>query len=129
MYLLDSGICFALLKGSSSVRERLASQEPAAVRLSSLVKAQLLESARTASDVAVRLELLQRFFEPFGSLVFDDRCAEQYAVLRAQNPKGSDLSSLDLMTAATALAHDLTLVTDRPSEFAPLAGLPVEDWT
>ena len=129
MYLLDSGTCFALLKGSAPVRQRLSSQEPAGARLSAVVKAELLEAARAADDVAHHLELLQRFFEPFGSLVFDDRCAEQYAVLVAQQPPDSELSATDLMVAATALAHDLTLVTPRSGEFSTVAGLPVEDWT
>ena len=128
MYLLDTGTCLALLKGSKAVRNRLSDQEPAGVRLSALIKADLLATARSAEDVAARLELLQRFFEPFGSLVFDDRCAEHYGVLQAQQGPESDLSTSDLMVAATALAHDATLVTTRFTEFSLLVGLPVEDW-
>ena len=129
MYLLDAGTCLAFLKGSGRVRDRMSSQEPAGVRLSALVKAELLAAARSAEDVAGRLELLQQFFQPFGSLAFDDRCAEHYAVLRAQRRPDSALSATDLMLAATALTHDLTLVTPRITEFSLVAGLPVEDWT
>jgi tRNA(fMet)-specific endonuclease VapC len=34
----------------------------------------------------------------------------------------------DLLIAATALAHDLTLVTHSLREFSRIAGLKIEDW-
>lgn len=131
MFLLDAGTCFALLDGSAAVRRHLRAHEPSAVRLSALAKAELLRRARESDDVAAHLELLNRFFLPFSSLVFDDRCAEHYALLRAQAASADpgDLSISDFMQASVALVHDLTLVTTRPAAFAAVAGLPVEDWT
>ena len=132
MFLLDAGTCFALLDGSAAVRRHLRAHEPSAIRLSALAKAELLRKARESDDVAPHLELLNRFFLPFSSLVFDDRCAEHYALLRAQSAQGGhedSLSAADFMQASVALAHDLTLVTTRPAAFSAVVGLPVEDWT
>lgn len=41
---------------------------------------------------------------------------------------GSSLDSVDLMIAAVALEHDLTLVTHNVKHFAPVPGLRIEDW-
>jgi tRNA(fMet)-specific endonuclease VapC len=79
--------------------------------------------------VAENLSLLQRSFQPFLSLPFDDRCAEHYGVVRTQLERdGRPIGPNDLMIAATAMAHDLVLVTNNTGEFLRVAGLAVEDW-
>ena len=72
------------------------------------------------------LELLARFFAPLTSLPFDDRCAEEYGALRAQ--ADTSLRTTDLMTAATARAHDAVLVTPHRAAFRRLTGLRLADW-
>ena len=41
---------------------------------------------------------------------------------------GNLIGSRDLMIAATALAHGLTIVTHNTGEFSCIDGLVVEDW-
>lgn len=75
------------------------------------------------------LALLGRFFEPFVSLPFDDGCAEHYGQIRSGlEREGRPIGPNDLMIAATARAHGLTLVTHDSAEFARVPGLPLEDW-
>lgn len=94
-----------------------------------MVKAELLHGARRSSRVAENLRLLQRFFAPFPSLPFDDRCAEQYGLIRAElEREGRLIGPYDLMIAAIARTHDLVLVTHNAAEFARVAGLAIEDW-
>lgn len=45
--------------------------------------------------------------------------------LRAQ---GVRIGTLDLRIAATALVHDLTLVTRNTKDFARVPGVRLEDW-
>ncbi|MGH9381852.1 MAG: sigma-70 family RNA polymerase sigma factor [Thermoanaerobaculia bacterium] len=59
------------------------------MRLSSVVKVELYHGARRGSKVGENLALLRRFFQPFVSLPFDDRCAEHYGQIR------SDLERLE----------------------------------
>lgn len=62
-------------------------------------------------------------------LPFDDRAADVYGGVGADLERvGRPIGPNDLLIAATALAHDLTLVTHSISEFGRVPGLGVEDW-
>ncbi len=130
MFLLDTNACIRILNNSSrTLVERLKREDPRTVRLCSVVKAELLYGARHSSRVSDNLRLLRRFFEPFVSIPFDDSCADQYGMIRADLTQvGTPIGPNDLMIAATAKAHDLILVTDNVGEFSRVAGLQVEDW-
>jgi tRNA(fMet)-specific endonuclease VapC len=130
MFLLDTNTCIRVLNGSSTtVVARLQSTSPAEVRLCAVVKAELLYGARHSRRVDDNLRLLQRFFEPFASLPFDDRCAEEAAFIRLDlGRSGRPIGPNDLLIAATARAHDLVLVTHNTRKLARVPGLRVEDW-
>jgi len=130
LYLLDTNACIRILNNSSdSLVRRLCEKQPELIHLSSIVKAELLYGARHSACVGENLVLLNRFFAPFPSVSFDDRCAEQYGVIRAELAGlGTPIGPNDLMIAATARAHDLILVTHNTGEFHRVTGLQVEDW-
>ena len=99
------------------------------VRLSSVVKAELLYGARKSTRMAENLRLLERFFDTIASLPFDDRCAEEYGLLRDELDRaGTPIGPNDLLIAATARAHRATLVTHNVREFSRVAELRIEDW-
>ncbi|MFU8807459.1 MAG: type II toxin-antitoxin system VapC family toxin, partial [Bradymonadaceae bacterium] len=82
-----------------------------------------------SSRVAENLDLLRRFFLPFKSVAFDDPCADHCGRVRAElAAQGTPIGPNDLLIAATALAHDLTLVTHNIREFSRVTGLRMEDW-
>jgi tRNA(fMet)-specific endonuclease VapC len=119
-----------VLNGSSGpLVARLRTHAPPEVRISSITRAELLYGARRSARVAENLRLLAAFFAPLVSLPFDDACAEHYGALRASlAAAGRPIGPNDLLIAATALAHDLTLVTHNLREFSRVTGLKVEDW-
>ena len=130
MYLLDTNACIRVLNGTSApLIARLRSHAPSDLRVSSVTRAELLYGARRSARVAENLRLLTGFFAPLVSLPFDDACAEEYGALRARlAAAGRPIGPNDLLIAATALAHDLTLVTHNLREFSRIAGLKIEDW-
>jgi tRNA(fMet)-specific endonuclease VapC len=130
MYLLDTNACIRVLNGTSeSMLLRLRSHTPGEIRVCAVVKAELYFGARKSSRVQENLLLLDRFFGPIESLPFDDSCAEHYGVIRADlERQGRPIGPNDLLIAATARAHDLTLVTNNRAEFSRIAGLRLEDW-
>jgi tRNA(fMet)-specific endonuclease VapC len=67
-----------------------------------------------------------RFFSSVQVVLFDIRCEQQFQALRSQRVR---VGTQDLRIAATALAHDLTLVTRNRRDFARVPGLVVEDWS
>ncbi len=130
MFLLDTNACIRILNGSSqTLVENLRRHDPSAIRLCSIVKAELLYGARNSSHVADNLHLLENFFKPFLSVAFDDGCAEHYGLIRSElQREGRMIGSNDLLIAATARSLDLSLVTHNTREFSRVVGLRVEDW-
>ena len=130
MLLLDTNTCIQVLNGTSrSVVAHLRAVSLAEVRLSSVVKGELLYGARRSGRRAENLRLLARFFDTIVSLPFDDRCAEEYGVLREElDREGTPIGPNDLLIAATARAHDCVLITHNVREFSRVPGLRYEDW-
>jgi tRNA(fMet)-specific endonuclease VapC len=130
LFLLDTNACIRVLNGSSpAVAARLQGTNPSDVRLCAVVKAELLYGARKSARVDENLRLLRRFFAPFASLPFDDRCADEAGLIRLDLERsGRPIGPNDLLIAATARAHDLVLVTANTREFGRVPGLRVVDW-
>ncbi len=130
MYLLDTAVCIDVLNGTSpALVARLRTEDPAAIGLSCLTKAELLYAARHGQNVAANLRLLELFLAPLRSLPFDDRCADHYGAIRADLAAADRLlRPNDLLIAATARAHDLVLVARNPRKYSRVVGLKVEAW-
>jgi tRNA(fMet)-specific endonuclease VapC len=130
MFLLDTNVCIHVLNGTStSIVDQLRAHQPGDILLSSVVRAELFFGARKSARVDQNLRLLERFFAPYRSVAFDDRCAEHYGLLRATLERaGQPIGPNDMLIAATALAHDATLVTSNTREFGHAVGLRLLDW-
>ena len=62
-------------------------------------------------------------------LDFDEICAEEFGKLRGWlKHHGVQRNAVDLMIAAVARAHDLTLVTHNTQHFQHIPNLRLEDW-
>ena len=129
-YLLDTNTCIRYLNGRSlSIRTRLQSLTPQDVVLCSVVKAELHYGAARSRDPERTMARITQFVSPFTSLPFDDSCAPVYGGIRAQlDQAGTPIGPNDLMIAAIALTHGLTLVTHNTREFGRVSGLVLEDW-
>jgi len=103
---------------------------PAEIAISALTLAELTAGPHTASNElqrARRQHRLQRFEAEIEALPFDPECARAYgsvyvAIAAAgRKPRGS--RAVDLMIAATALAHRLPLYTLNAGDLRGLEGL------
>lgn len=130
MYLLDTNACIRILTGRSApLVERLRQKSPREILLCSIIKAELIHGAYRSARPAENMRLLDRFFEPYDSLPFDDRCAEAYGRIRSDLGRaGIVIGPNDLLIAATAMIHRLTLVTANTREFTRVIGLEIENW-
>lgn len=130
IYLLDSNVCVHLLNGRhTTLIQRFRQYDPRQTVLCSMVKAELLRGALRSQRVELNLERLAIFFAPLKSLPFDDSAAEHFARVGAELMKrGTPIGPNDLVIAATALAHQVTLVTHNTAEFSRVPGLRLEDW-
>ena len=130
MFLLDTNVCIGLLNGRNPVFiERFRQHQPSEITLCSIVKSELLYGARHSRHVEANLQLLQKFYDPLESLPFDDRCAEEAGLIRADlATQGKPIGPNDLLIAATARANDAALVTHNTAEFSRITGLRLVDW-
>jgi tRNA(fMet)-specific endonuclease VapC len=130
MFLMDTNACIRVLNNSApALVSRLSSHHPSQIRLSAVVKAELTYGARKSARPAHNLRVLRDFFAPFRSLPFDDACSSHYGSIRTELERaGKPIGPYDIMIAATAMAHELTLVTHNVAEFSRVAGLKWEDW-
>jgi tRNA(fMet)-specific endonuclease VapC len=129
-YLLDTNVCIAYLNGrSSNVVQRLRGVSPSEIAVCSVVKAELFFGAMRSRNAAGTLARQRAFLEQFVSFPFDDRAAEFYASIRATLVvRGTPIGPNDLLIAAIARAHNLTLVTANVREFGRIEGLQIENW-
>lgn len=130
-YLLDTNTCIRLLNDdrNASVPRRLAMLQPEAIRLCSVVKAELYYGAYRSSRREQNLATLGRLFNQFSSLPLDDQAALLAGQIRFQlAASGTPIGPHDVLIAAIALANNLTLVTHNTQEFARVVGLSLEDW-
>jgi tRNA(fMet)-specific endonuclease VapC len=130
IYLLDTNVCIHLLNEKHPhILQHFRQHSPADIALCSVVKAELLYGARRSQRVEANLQLLKTFFAPLQSLSFDDVCAEHYGQILADVlTQGQAIGPNDTLIAATARAHDATLITHNSSEFSRVPGLRIEDW-
>jgi tRNA(fMet)-specific endonuclease VapC len=129
-YLLDSDVLAAAIKGRLPVVLRLAELKPTAVAVSVMARVEAETALRLQPRAQARYgKLLKEFLSSVTVLDFGQPEAQQAVGLSAYlQSAGESLPPLDLQQAATALAHQLTLVTDRVAAFASVPNLDVERW-
>lgn len=129
-YLLDTNTCVRHLnQRSPAIIQRLNSIPPYDIAVCSIVKAELFAGAAKSHTPDRTLAKQVEFLNSFESLPFDDKTAAVYGPLRARLEKlGTPIGPLDMLIAAIAITHDLTLVTHNTAEFSRVDNLKIEDW-
>lgn len=131
-YLLDTNAWITYFRSKDlAFVARLEAQPTSNLRLSTVVLGVLLFGAYHSGPVQVihHKKLIENIVQIFEIVEFDTASADQYARIREHlSAAGTPIGPNDLLIAATALAHGLTLVTHNTEEFSRVPGLAVEDW-
>ena len=130
-YLLDSNVWIELLRRrrNRAVFQRLDRLPVEQIATSAVVKGELITGAIKSSASSHNLQRVEDLLRIYEVLPFDEAAALHYGQIRAALEKrGLIIGHNDLMIAATALQHGLTLVTHNTREFGRVPGLVVEDW-
>jgi tRNA(fMet)-specific endonuclease VapC len=132
-YLLDTNACIALINEKPpAVRTRLqkALSEGARVMVSSVVAFELWYGVAKSARPEANTRSVETFFAgPISLLDFEPEDARVAGRVRAAlEVIGKPIGAYDLLMAAQALRHQLTLVTANVREFGPIKGLDWEDW-
>lgn len=126
-FLLDTNAVIALLNKNQTFIEQLKRYRPSDFAVSSIVMFELYYGAHKSQKVLENLNKLQKLL--FIELAFDRQAAQIAGKIRADLTKlGTPIGAYDVMIAAQAIAHNLTLITHNVKEFQRIDGLKWEDW-
>ncbi|QHS09632.1 PIN domain-containing protein [Sinimarinibacterium sp. NLF-5-8] len=129
-YLLDSDVLAGAIKGRLPVVLRLAQLKPTDIAVSVMARIEAETALRLQPRAQARFgRLLKDFLASVDVLDFGQAEAQQAVNLGAYLQAADEhLPTLALLQAATALSHQLILVTDRVSDYASVPNLDVERW-
>ena len=128
-FLLDTDTCiYAIKKRSRQLNAKIES-EPDGLAVSAVSLFELYFGACRYDNPNQRHELIEEFVSNMAILPFDKNCSKAAGLLRYELAKrGNLIGPFDLQIAATALSHNLTLITGNTREFSRVAGLGIETW-
>ena len=128
-YLLDTNVCVEFFKKNSRVGQRLEQLESGQLYISVITLAELKYGAQKSDRQQHHLNLIQSFLDEVEVLSIDTSI-DTFASEKARLSKaGSLVDNFDLLIGATAIHHNLTLVTNNTRHFQRIQGIQLEDWT
>jgi tRNA(fMet)-specific endonuclease VapC len=129
-YLLDTNTCIRFINGRSpGIRAQMLKVDDTDIAISTIVQAEMYAGSAKSQYPERSRKKQDEFFKRFTLLPFDTVAADHYGAIRADlEKKGTPIGGNDLLIAAVALAHNLTLVTNNTREFQRVVGLKLVDW-
>ena len=128
-FLLDTDTCSIHLKRPAGLAHRFF-QYSGRLAITTIVLAELYTWAyRRANPTKIEQWIENDLLPNVTVLDFDTDCAKQFGQLRgAMLMQGISVPRMDLIIAAVALTHDLTLVTHNTADYQNIPDLRLEDW-
>jgi tRNA(fMet)-specific endonuclease VapC len=127
-HLLDTNICSAHMRRPGGLAHRFF-QHAGGLTISTVVLAELYAGAYKRPNPHRLLSLIADLLPEVILLDFDHACAQEFGKVKGDLlRKGISIPDTDLLIAAAALVHDLTLVTHNTADFQNIPGLRLEDW-
>ena len=129
MYCLDANTIVDYFRGKGSFAERLLAVPAGEVALPAIVAYELWVGVLGSRDSARRQAQFEQLLATVEVLAFDSSIARRAAEVRRDlEQRGEGIGPMDTLIAATALAHNATLVTRNTREFGRVRELKVADW-
>jgi tRNA(fMet)-specific endonuclease VapC len=123
-YLLDTDWVLQMMANQPVATATVRRLRAVPIAVSYVSVAEIYEGAFNSSNPPGRLVIYRHFLGPFSILNLNDGIAEQFAETRAfLRRRGLRIPDLDLMIAATALHHDLTVLTFNVRHFQRIPDL------
>ena len=127
-FLLDTDICSVHLKQKGNLTHRFL-QHMGRLHISVITLGELCTWALRAKASPKRLQSLLDLLNDVQVLDVTESVAHKFGELRAALfDAGTPVPEMDLMIAATALTHQLTLVTHNIQDYRLVPILAVDDW-
>ncbi len=127
-YLLDTDICIKLMRKAPNVVSSISRVEVAACHISEITLAELRFGAEYSHQAAFRHAEINDF-EIISRVLYIREAIPVFATEKARLRRhGILIPDFDLLIGATALTHDMTLVTNNEKHLSRVAGIRLENW-
>jgi tRNA(fMet)-specific endonuclease VapC len=129
-YLFDTCVISNFIKGEVGTQARLKQTLPVDIAISTITVMELRYGLALNPQRAQKVEAaISSLLSSVTILPFGIAEAEQAAQIRAALKSwGQPIGAYDVLIAATALQHSLTMVTANQREFERVPGLVTENW-
>ena len=128
-YLLDTNVLIDMCRGVNGIRERIVEAGPDNCFVSQISLTELQTGCELTQNEVERINL-EFCRTKFRALPVNDKVLDFFARMKAaQITAGRKVPDFDLLIAATAKCHNLTVVSHDFKHFAMIDGIRLEDWT
>ena len=129
MYLLDTDTIIYSLKGNPAVQKNLEAHIDVQMSLSVITLLELYYGAYKSEKVASNLSKVKIIEKAFKIIPTGTEVLDIFGMIKADLERsGNPLDDFDLIIAACALAHNLTLVSNNTRHFERIPGLKLDNW-
>lgn len=124
--LLDTDWAIDYLNRIPRTVRRVDELRPEGISISIVTVAELYEGALNSNEPARNENLMTEFLDQYPIIGLDVPICRIFGVERARlRAMGTPIQDLDLLIGATALHHDLTLLSNNRRHFERLSGLRI----
>ncbi|MFM6070251.1 MAG: type II toxin-antitoxin system VapC family toxin [Dolichospermum sp.] len=129
-YLLDTCVVSDFVKGEQNTLKQIKLISPRDLFISSLTVMEIKYGLAINPAKAIKIQpLIETFLISITVLNFTLQEAEKAAEIRSiLKIAGSPIGSYDVLIAATALSHNLMIITSNVREFQRVPNLQIENW-
>ncbi len=128
-YLIDTNICIYYMKGLFDLNKKFTQVGLVNCFISDITLAELKFGVENSQNTEKNRKVLENFLTGMQIIpIFQaiDTYAKEKARLRK---KGTPVDEFDLLIGSTAIAYNLTLVTNNFKHFDRIKHIKLEDWT
>lgn len=124
-HLVDTDWLIQVLHGNADATQTLTDLAPTGLAISLITYGELYQGAYYARDPNVALDALGDVLAGFDILPLTQAIMQRFAVVRGSLTRNQrqQVGDMDLLIAATALEHHLTLVTFNQRDYTLIPGL------
>ena len=123
-YLLDTNWLIQLLAGHKETATFHRHLHPETIAVSFITVGEIYDVAFAYANPQAHLSSFRQFLAPFKVLTLNDLIMERFAEVRSYlRRRGELISDFDILIGATALHHDLTILTYNKRHFERIPDL------
>ncbi len=127
-YLLDTCICISMFRNEGHVREKLLNVGLDNCYISEITIAELYFGVAKAENKKRKLEDIKRVQQMFKVIPAYSSFKEYGEIRHSLEHTGFRVDQFDLLIGATAIHHQMTLVTSNLKHFERMPGIEIESW-